>query len=165
MSEFMKILIETTERFQDDIDLEFDSLREKERKALSKPLLPVVRELDKLTALGVKFHDGTPFGYSVFTKGPLKGSLEILTKYPCFILYWPTEGQGSFGFRYHWGWAADGSKNASKDGGTEISTVTYDSVEDLLVRLAGYLGAFIGTLGLADKSVYSKNVQDTIGID
>ena len=156
----MRVLFETVDRFQKDVDQELNSLYQKEEKALSKSLRPVATELDRLVSLGVKLHDGNLFDYHVLQKGPNKGGLEILTETPCFVIAQSREGQAPFSFRRYWGTESPGENDAY-----ELYNKTYNSVEELLVGLAEYIGAFVGDLGKADKSIYSKNAQDTIGID
>src|ERR1035437_4910307 len=154
MSKFLKTLLEATES-------ELNSRREKERNTVFKSLLPIIKELESLQALGVKFQDGTLFQYSVFTDGDQKGNIEILTPEPCFIIAHETSitRKSSFAFRF-----SQDEPLPGKLHGPEYVGYEYFFIEPLLEDLAKYIGKFIGSLGLADKSIYSKNVQDTIGI-
>jgi hypothetical protein len=89
MSDFIKNLIKATES-------ELNSRREKDMNTVFKSLLPIIKELDSLQILGVKFYDGTLFRYSIFTEGSRKGNIEILTPEPCLIYAHETDSTAPF---------------------------------------------------------------------
>jgi hypothetical protein len=160
MSEFMKALVETVDRFQGHLELEADSRHLREREDVCKALFPVIDDLEKLMSLEARFYDGSPFEYTVFPESPTRSAIEILTQYPCYVFYNQSDDHPFWGFCSWWG-----EPFPQEFSGPKYRTKFYDSREELSTELALYLGAYIGNLGLLDKSIYGQESQDIIGIE
>src|ERR1035437_7870475 len=171
MDDFLEGLAKSYEFKQEDNKKNVQTKRQLQKavNSLPKELLPVLKKLNLLTKAGVTFTNGQPFIYSILT-GEFYGIeyqnysaiIEIPSKYPCYI-YAKTYGNKNVGFKLR---TSGGPINISKRYvGQDYLIGTYDNIEELYTNLADYLGKTIGNLGLLDKSIYSKNAQDIIGID
>jgi|ERR1035437_1496467 hypothetical protein len=145
MSEFFKILdlAMTAQKVEDHASTlaqPFDVDYEK----ISPKLLPIAKLLEQLVIADARLKNGSFFQVVLVGDGNV---LHIPLNLFDFI-------------EIHASKSSDGAFAFLAPGRTTTKIITDPERE-----LAKELGKHLGSLGLLDKSVYSKNVQDTIGIE
>src|ERR1035437_2060505 len=123
-------------------------------------LSPIIKELDKLVAADIRLLSGQKLEYFRLEDYIVAGALSIKVNTPRPIFITDVHGSGYHNKKYVYTRVSNELSHLNSHPGLQIQ-----SLQEVFTRLAQDLAPEISNLGSLDKNLYSKQTQDTIGIE